>query len=101
MGMYCYQCGQYALDTEQPFWKYVRQYFENVYQFEGKVWQTLYRLFASPGFLTKEFNLGKINSYVHPFKLYMFIATVFFMAFFYMASSKTDNVLTDTLFFLN
>ena len=98
MGMYCYRCGQYALDTEQPFWKYVRQYFENVYQFEGKVWQTLYRLFASPGFLTKEFNLGKINSYVHPFKLYMFIATVFFMAFFYMASSKTDNVLTDTLF---
>ena len=25
-GMYCYRCGQYALDVEQPFWKYVRQY---------------------------------------------------------------------------
>ena len=22
-GMYCYRCGQYALDAEQPFWKYV------------------------------------------------------------------------------
>lgn len=33
-GMYCHQCGQYALDTEQPFWKYILQYFENVYQFQ-------------------------------------------------------------------
>ena len=30
-GMYCSQCGQYALDIEQPFWKYLLQYIENVY----------------------------------------------------------------------
>lgn len=41
-GMYCSQCGQYALDIEQPFWKYLQQYFENVYQFDSKVWLTLY-----------------------------------------------------------
>ena len=61
-GMYCYQCGQYALDIEQPFWKYIRQYFENVYQFDGKVWTTLYLLIRRPGFLTNEFNAGKISS---------------------------------------
>ena len=36
-GMYCHRCGQYALDPEQPFWKYFKQYFENVYQFDSKV----------------------------------------------------------------
>ncbi len=81
-GMYCYQCGQYALDIEQPFWKYIRQYFENVYQFDGKVWTTLYLLIRRPGFLTNEFNAGKISSYVHPLRLFMFISCLFFLFFF-------------------
>lgn len=79
-GMYCHRCGQYALDTEQPFWKYFKQYFENVYQFDSKVWQTLWLLFRRPGLLTLEFNAGKINSYVHPLRLFMFISALFFLA---------------------
>lgn len=91
-GMYCHNCGQYALDTEQPFWKYVKQYFENVYQFDSKVWQTMYNLFAHPGLLTNEFNAGKINSYVHPFRLYMFISVIFFTLFFWGISHEATNV---------
>ena len=85
-GMYCSRCGQYALDIEQPFWKYIKQYFENVYQFDSKVWQTLWLMFRRPGLLTCEFNAGKINSYVHPFRLYMFISVIFFTIFFMFAS---------------
>lgn len=92
-GMYCHRCGQYALDIEQPFWKYIKQYFENVYQFDSKVWQTLWLLFRRPGFLTTEFNAGKINSYVHPFRLYMFISVVFFTLFFMVASSTAEQQL--------
>ena len=29
-GMYCHECGQYAMDSRQPFWKYFLQYFENL-----------------------------------------------------------------------
>ena len=79
-GMYCHRCGQYALDPEQPFWKYFKQYFENVYQFDSKVWQTLWLLFRRPGILTLEFIAGKINSYVHPLRLFMFISALFFLA---------------------
>lgn len=79
-GMYCHRCGQYALDPEQPFWKYFKQYFENVYQFNSKVWQTLWLLFRRPGILTLEFIAGKINSYVHPLRLFMFISALFFLA---------------------
>lgn len=89
-GMYCHRCGQYALDIEQPFWKYIKQYFENVYQFDSKVWRTLWLLFRRPGFLTSEFNAGKINSYVHPFRLYMFISVIFFTLFFMAASGSAE-----------
>lgn len=92
-GMYCHCCGQYALDIYQPFWKYFKQYFENVYQFDSKIWQTLWLMFTRPGFLTNEFNAGKINSYVHPFRLYMCISVVFFTLFFMLASDKANQAL--------
>lgn len=93
-GMYCHRCGQYALDVEQPFWKYVLQYFENVYQFDSKVWATLWMLFRRPGFLTKEFNAGKIVSYVHPMRLLMFITVLFFFFFFIFVDRKIDDGLS-------
>lgn len=92
-GMYCHKCGQYALDIRQPFWKYVVQYFENVYQFDGKVWTTLWLLVRRPGFLTREFNSGKIASYVHPMRLLMFISVVFFVFFFPMLNAKIDEMM--------
>lgn len=57
------------------------------------MWQTLWLLFRRPGFLTTEFNAGKINSYVHPFRLYMFISVVFFTLFFMVASSTAEQQL--------
>ena len=37
--------------------------------------------------------LGKINSYVHPFRLYMCISVVFFTLFFMIASDKANQAL--------
>ena len=91
-GMYCHQCGQYALDIHQPLWKYIRQYFENMYQFDGKIWMTLRLMFTRPGFLTNEFNAGKINSYVHPFRLYMCVSVVFFAIFFMVAGDRMNQI---------
>lgn len=85
-GMYCYQCGQYALDPRQPFWKYFKQYFENVYQYDSKMWRTLWLMFTRPGLLTCEFNAGRINSYMHPFRLYMCVSVVFFTVIFMLTS---------------
>ena len=77
-GMYCYKCGQYALDVNQNIWAYLRQFAENAYQFDGKIMQTIRFLLVKPGFLSVEFVKGKINSYVHPMRLYMFMSMVFF-----------------------
>lgn len=91
-GMYCHRCGQYALDIEQPFWKYIKQYCENVYQFDSKVWQTLHLLFRRPGFLTEEFNTGRINSYVHPLRLFMFLSVLFFFFSFSFVPDDPEEV---------
>lgn len=77
-GMYCHHCGQYALDIRQPFWKYIQQFMENTYQFDGRLLKTLRTLFCKPGKLTAEFAAGRISSYVHPLKLYMFMSIIFF-----------------------
>ena len=50
-------------------------------------------MFARPGFLTNEFNAGKINSYVHPFRLYMCLSVVFFTVFFMVAEQQTGKAL--------
>lgn len=92
--MYCHRCGQYALDPQQPFWKYVVQYFENVYQFDGKVWTTMWMLFRWPGLLTTEFIRGRIASYVHPMRLLMFISVVFFVFFFPMLNARIDSLVS-------
>ncbi len=93
-GMYCHKCGQYALDARQPFWKYILQYFENVYQFDTKIWNTLWMLFRRPGFLTTEFNAGKIASYVHPMRLFMCITLLFFIGFFMVIGDTVDRAMS-------
>lgn len=93
-GMYCHTCGQFAHDNSQPFWKYVWQYFENVYQFDYKIPVTVWQLFRRPGFLTNEFNAGKIVSYMHPMKLNMFILVIFFTIVIFMGEKVVDEQFT-------
>ncbi|MBQ2912736.1 MAG: DUF3667 domain-containing protein [Bacteroidales bacterium] len=93
-GMYCHNCGQFAHDDSQPFWKYIWQYFENVYQFDYKIPATVWQLFRRPGFLTNEFNAGKIVSYMHPLKLNMFILVIFFTIIIFMGERAVDEQFT-------
>ena len=95
-GMYCHTCGQFAHDNSQPFWKYVWQYFENVYQFDYKIPVTVWQLFRRPGFLTNEFNAGKIVSYMHPMKLNMFILVIFFTIVIFMGEKVVDEQFTQS-----
>lgn len=77
-GMYCHKCGQYALDVDAPFWKYIKTFLENAYQLDGKVVQTVLYIFTRPGFLSAEYVKGKVSSYVHPLKFFMFASIIFF-----------------------
>ncbi|MBQ8521565.1 MAG: DUF3667 domain-containing protein [Bacteroides sp.] len=90
-GVYCHNCGQYAKDLKQSFGSYVMEYLSNTYNLDGRIFQTIWLLFRKPGFLTKEFLQGKINSYVHPLKLNMFLLLVVMMVFAFSITRHNAN----------
>ena len=96
-GVYCHNCGQYAKDLKQSFGSYVMEYLSNTYNLDGRIFQTIWLLFRKPGFLTKEFLQGKINSYVHPLKLNMFLLIVVMMVFAFSITRYNSNTPTDSI----
>ncbi len=90
-GMYCHCCGQYASDINESFFKLIMHYFDNSFSYDGRLWITLKLLFLRPGFLPAEYSKGRMASYMHPFKMYMFCSFFFFFLFF------TFTVDSDTL----
>lgn len=81
-GMYCHCCGQYASDINESFFKLIRHYFDNSFSYDGRLWITLKMLFLRPGHLPNEYCKGRVSSYMHPFKMYMFCSFIFFFLFF-------------------
>ncbi len=78
-GRYCHQCGQdvYA-GTEKSVFRLSYIAIENAFSLDNKIFVTLKRLLFYPGYLSKEYINGRIVSYVHPAKLFWFIALVLF-----------------------
>ena len=82
-GTYCHYCGQYAHDSKQSFWSFLKFYFTETYLIDPKIGPTLVELIRRPGFLTQAFWEGKINSYTNPLRLNMFllIFSIFILIF--------------------
>ena len=62
------------------------QSFENTIKLDGRAYQTIKYFSIRTGFLSLEFIEGKIRSYVHPMKMYMFLSAIFFTLIFFMFS---------------
>ncbi|MGM9737737.1 MAG: DUF3667 domain-containing protein [Candidatus Cryptobacteroides sp.] len=92
VGPYCHQCGQQAQNLGQSFGSFIMEYFSNAYQFDRKIFPTVWQLFRRPGFLTEEFLAGKINSYVHPLKMNMFLLVVVVAVFVLTAGFHVTGV---------
>ena len=54
--------------------------FESISHADSRLWRTLWYLLSRPGFLTREFFEGKRVRYLPPFRLYLVISVVFFLA---------------------
>lgn len=75
---FCPNCGQENIETRQPFHFLFSHFIEDFTHYDGQFWKTLKYLLFFPGKLTKEFLIGKRQSYVAPVKLYIFISFVTF-----------------------
>ena len=80
-GSYCAQCGQSVLDIRRPAWSMIRDFSDDALNWDGRFFTTMRALYTRPGDVAREFMEGKRARYTPPFRLYVIVSLVFFLAF--------------------
>jgi hypothetical protein len=75
-GPYCARCGQHIADYHRSVWRFVADFFSNTFSWDNRLLLTIEPLFLQPGFLTREFMVGRRVRYVHPLRLFLFTSAV-------------------------
>lgn len=89
-GRYCHVCGQENIEPKESVWELISHFFRDITHFDGKFFSTVKWLVIRPGFLSKEYMLGRRASYVNPVRMYIFTSAFFFLIFF--TFFKTDKI---------
>jgi hypothetical protein len=93
LGRYCQACGQENTEPKETFWHMFTHFFYDITHFDGSFFVTLKDLLFKPGFLSKEYMLGRRKKYLHPVRMYVFTSAVFFLVFFSLFHVSEDEVL--------
>jgi hypothetical protein len=84
-GRYCHVCGQENLELKETVWHLTTHFFNDITHFDGKFFSTVKLLITKPGFLSKEYMIGRRASYLNPIRMYVFTSAIFFLIFFSLA----------------
>ncbi len=98
-GRYCHVCGQENIEPKESVWHLVSHFFQDITHFDGKFFSTVKYLIARPGFLSKEYLVGRRASYVNPVRMYIFTSAFFFLLFF--TFFKSDKISTQSEITIN
>ncbi len=88
-GRYCQECGQENVVPKETFWHMATHFFYDITHFDSKFFYSIYHLLFKPGFLSKEYILGRRTRYLHPVPMYMFTSAIFFLLFFSLLKPET------------
>jgi uncharacterized protein DUF3667 len=80
-GIYCAACGQKARRSRPTVRDFMHELAEELFSYDGKIYRSVWLLFARPGFLTREAFADRRASYVSPLRLYVFFSVLFFATF--------------------
>ena len=79
-GRYCANCGQTA-DVHVPSTRELfHEAIEGITHSDSRLWNSLKLLWFKPGKLTQEFVAGRRAAYLPPFRLYLVLSVIFFLA---------------------
>src|ERR1700722_3425714 len=79
-GRYCANCGQTA-DVHVPSTReQFHEAIEGITHSDSRLWNSLKLLWFKPGKLTQEFVAGRRVAYLPPFRLYLVLSVIFFLA---------------------
>jgi hypothetical protein len=79
-GEYCAECGQRHEPHLHTVAHFASEAFESISHADSRLWRTIGYLLVRPGFLTRQFFDGKRVRYLPPFRLYLVISVLFFVA---------------------
>src|ERR1035437_3260277 len=82
IGNFCHNCGQENIEPKETVWHLVTHFFEDMTHFDGKFFTSLKDLIIKPGFLSKEYMIGRRVRYLNPIRMYLFTSAIFFLIFF-------------------
>lgn len=95
-GPFCHICGQENIEPEETAWHLVTHIFNDITHFDGKFFNTVGLLIRKPGYLSREYVLGRRASYLNPVRMYIFTSALFFFiffSFFHIPAESHDSVL--------
>ena len=93
-GRYCANCGQ-AADVHVPSTRELfHEAIEGITHSDSRLWNSLKLLWFKPGKLTQEFVAGRRAAYLPPFRLYLVVSVIFFLAASFNHTSVNLAVLT-------
>jgi len=76
---FCPYCGQEHKDKIVTFKQFALDFLGDYFTFDSLIIRSVKPLIFSPGFLTKEYILGKRVRYIPPLRMFIFISIVFFL----------------------
>jgi hypothetical protein len=91
-GRYCHICGQENTEPKETFWHMVTHFFYDITHFDGSFFVTLKQLLFRPGFLSREYMMGRRKKFLHPVRMYVFTSAVFFLVFFSLFQVSEDDI---------
>ena len=92
-GPYCSQCGQSGSDFAQPFWRFLREGAEEILSLEGRLFRGVRDTIFRPGYLTKEYFLGRRVRHMHPVRLFLVASAIAYAAFVLFGSDRSGLLL--------
>ena len=92
IGRFCHNCGQENLEPKESIWHLLSHFFKDITHFDGKFFTSLKDLILKPGFLSREYMIGRRASYLNPIRMYLFTSAIFFLIFFSLYKLDEKNV---------
>ncbi len=81
-GLYCSSCGQKNVEKNTSLKALFQDVFSELFSVDSKVLRSLKPLLFKPGELSLDYINGKRDSYIKPFRLYLFSSLLFFFVAF-------------------
>lgn len=88
IGAWCHACGQKNDDMRRSLLRLGRDFIEDTFAFDSRMWRTLGLMAARPGRVPTDYSHGKRSQYTPPVRLFLVVSFLFFLTL----------GLTDTMF---